>query len=361
VSQVEHDSGIATRLVREAERNAIRARNGLKYLAGSEWSPERPTPSDVIWRQGVVELRRYRNPTIRYADPVLLFIGLVSRSYILDLHRKNSLTRRLLDAGLDVYLLEWGEPAPADAGNTLETYVQRFLPRALRAVLRESRATAASLVGYCMGGNLALLGLASQDLPVRGLVTMATPVDFSQLPGLAGAIRDQDVEPESLLDWTGNVPPQYLSAFFRARKPTADIPQFARLWENLWNDEFVESHQAMARWAREHVAFPGAAFRQVSDQWLRRNGFAEGSLRLAGRPVDLRQVQCPTLSIIALRDDLVPPTAARPIDELLGAEEFELLEIDAGHAGLTTSRRAATTTLPALQEWLLAHNTPIKE
>jgi polyhydroxyalkanoate synthase len=352
------NAGLVTRLMRETERTAIRARHGLRYMTGGEWAPERPTPSDVVWRQGPAELWRFRSDQIRYADPVVMFIGLVSRSYILDLHRKNSLAKRLIEAGLDLYLLDWGTPTAADSQNTLETYTQRYLPRALAAALDRSGAERASLFGYCMGGDLALLALASQTLPVRTLVTMATPVDFSALTGLPAAIRERELDPQDLVDWTGNVPPEYLSAFFRVRRPTADIPNVARLWENLWNDEFVESHQAMARWSREHVPFPGAALRQVSEQWLRQNGFMEGSLRLAGQPVDLKRVQCPMFSIVALRDDLVPPDAAHPIGDLVGSKEFELLELEAGHAGLTTSRKAAATTMPAVQEWLTRHNEP---
>ena len=87
----------------------------------------------------------------------------------------------------------------------------------------------------------------------------------------------------------------------------------------------------------------------------------EGRLTLAGRRLDLRDVRCPTFSILALRDDLVPPAAARPIESLLGAEEFSLLELEAGHAGLTTSRKAVGTTMPALQRWLVSHNTTIEE
>ena len=351
-------AGLVARVLRESERTAIRARNGLKYLGGSEWAPERPTPSDVVWRQATAELRRYRSDRVRFRDAVVLYIGLVSRSYILDLHRDKSLVRSLLDAGLDVYVLDWGTAGPGDAHNTLETYVERYLPRALRAALDASGAERASMVGYCMGGNLALLGLAAQDLPVRSLVTMATPIDFSALPGLAGAIREQEIDPDRLIDWTGNVPPQYLSAFFRARKPTADIANLARLWEGLWDDEFVEAHQAMARWAREHVPFPGAAFRQVADQWLEGNAFMENSHWLGGRRIDLRRVTLPTLSILATRDDLIPPEAAAPIGDVIGSREFELLELEAGHAGLTTSRKAATTTIPRLQEWLTSHNAP---
>ena len=351
-------AGLVARVLRESERTAIRARNGLRYLGGAEWAPERPTPSDVVWSQATAELRRYPSDDIRYREPVVLFIGLVSRSYILDLHREKSIVRALLAAGLDVYVLDWGTPGPGDAQNTLETYTERFLPRALRAALDASGAERASMVGYCMGGNLALMGLAAQELPVRSLVTMATPVDFTALPGLAGAIREREIDPDSLVDWTGNVPPQYLSAFFKARKPTADIQNLARLWEGLWDDEYVEAHQAMARWAREHVPFPGAAFRQVADQWLRRNAFMENSLWLGGRRLDLRRVTLPTLSILATRDDLVPPEAAGPIGEVIGAEEFELLELEAGHAGLSASRKAATTTMPRLREWLTTHNMP---
>ncbi len=347
-------------LAREAERTAIRARHGLKYLAGGQWAPTRPTPHDVVWRQGTVELSRYRNDAVRYADPIVMFIGLVSRSYILDLRRDNSLTKRLLDAGFDVYVLDWGTPTAADAQNTLETYTQRFLPRALRAALHESNAERASILGYCMGGNLALLGMATQRLPVGALVTMATPVDFTALPGLAGVVRERSIDPNKLFDWTGNVPAEYIASFFRARKPTADVPNLARLWENLWNEQYVESHQAMARWAREHVPFPGATYRQVADQWFDRNGFMTGSMRLAGKRVDLRKIDVPMLSVLATRDDLVPPEAARPIASLTGSKDFTLLEIEAGHAGLTTSRQAATTTVPALQQWLTDHNEPMR-
>lgn len=352
------EAGLLARLVCETERNTVRVRHGIEYLAGSEWAPVRPTPSEVVWSQGPAQLLRPRSDQIRFAEPVVLFIGLVSRSYILDLHRDRSLVAHLLGAGLDVYVLDWGVPRAADAQNTLETYTVRYLPRALRAALSHSNAEHGSLLGYCMGGNLALLALASQTLPVRSLVTLATPVDFTALPGLAGAISQRDVDADQLVDWTGNVPPEYLAAFFRVRNPTADVRNVAKLWESLWNDEFVESHQAMARWAREHVPFPGAAFRQVADQWLGQNGFMQGRLRVAGEPVDLRRVRCPTLSILALRDDLIPPAAARPIGELIGSHEFELLELEAGHAGLTTSRTATTTTLPALQRWLTHHNTP---
>lgn len=176
-------------------------------------------------------------------------------------------------------------------------------------------------------------------------------------PDLVRLKRELD-QTASLVDWTGNVPAQYMAAFFRARKPTSDVVAYANLWENLWSDDYVRTHQAMARWARTHVDFPGAAFRQVHDQWFRDNAFLHGRLRLGGRPVELERVRCPTLSILALRDDLVVPEAANPIAGLLGAGDFELLELEAGHAGLSASRTATRRTFPALIDWLQRHSDP---
>ncbi len=148
---------------REVERNAIRARNGIKYVAGAEWAPIGPTPSDTVWHEGKVHLRRYRRETpARLHPPVLLFLGLVSRSYIFDLWQGNSYVQRLMDAGFDAFVLDWDVPDAQDAANTMETYVEGFLPRAIRAVMKETGADGVNLMGYCMGGNLALLGLAAQ-------------------------------------------------------------------------------------------------------------------------------------------------------------------------------------------------------
>lgn len=351
------DASLGNRLRREMERTALRVRNGLRYAAGSEWAPLNPTPRDQVWEQGPVTLWRVRSDQVRFEPPVLVFIGLVSRSWILDLHREASLVRSLRDAGFDVYMLDWGEPGPEDATSTLETYIGRYLERAMAAVVSRSGADSLTAIGYCMGGNLALLGLgAGARLPVRNLVLMATAVDFMALPGLAGAIRDRDIDPSALLDWTGNVPPQYIAAFFRVRKPTADVLAYANLWEHLWNDDYVAAHEAMARWAGAHVAFPGAAFRQVHEQWLRDNGFMTGRLRFAGGPVRLDRIRCSVLAVLALRDDLVVPESARPIAGLLGSAELELLELPAGHAGLSASRSATRTTFPAIVDWLERHS-----
>ena len=350
--------GVLEAARREIDRTAWRARNGIKYAKGSQWAPIGPTPSDTVWQEGKAQLRRYRRDSpATFSPPVLAFLGLVGRAYVFDLWKDNSIVRLLMDAGFDVFVLDWGEPDEEDAVNTLETYLQGYLPRAVKAVLRETGASEVSAIGYCMGGTMALHALAAQPtLPVRNLVVMASPVDFRHLGPLIDALGDGRIEPESVLDRSGNVPGALVRQSFKSRKPTGDLVQYANLWQHLWNDEYMEGFQAIGRWLQDHVPVPGALFQQVVQQWIRGNGFIEDTLRLGTRGAPLSAIRIPTLAVIGERDDIVPEAATAPIAEILTGAPVELLRLDAGHASLTSGRKAVKVLLPQVFDWLARHS-----
>jgi len=91
---------------------------------------------------------RRRQPQPRHE----LAASLVNRSYVLDLLPGNSFIEQWRDAGFDVFLLDWGVADDRDAGNTLEDYVDAYLPAALARACRVSGARHLNLVGYCFGG-----------------------------------------------------------------------------------------------------------------------------------------------------------------------------------------------------------------
>jgi poly[(R)-3-hydroxyalkanoate] polymerase subunit PhaC len=238
--------------------------------------------------------------------------------------------------------VDWGVPDELDADNTLETYVDEYLPRAIAAVRRESACGDVTLVGYCLGGVLTLLYAASRpDAPVRNLVTMATPVDLAEMGAMVALIRDGRLDPDELLDETGNVPPDVLLSGFRMLVPTDQV------------DRFVEGHQAMAAWAHDHIPFPGAAFRQVVELLVRRNMLAGGRLPLADRVVDLADIRCDVLNVMAEQDTVVPVGAVEPLTRLVAADE---LRLPAGHIAFAAGRQARTDTLPRLAEWIRRHS-----
>ena len=347
---------LVSRVRRDVGRNLLRARNGVKYVTGIDRPTVGTTAKDTVWRRDKAELWRYRSDAVTVTTPVLIVMSLISRSYILDLHPGASFVQALRDEGFDVYLLDWGVPDELDAGLGLADYVDELLPAAIAAVTQESGADDVNLIGYCYGGLLSLLlGAAHPDLPVRSLVTMATPVDFSEM-GMFGRMFDGGrLSPDDVIDDTGNVPAEIIRNAFRVLKPTADLTQYAVLWEKLWDDRQMEAFQRMGQWTRDHIPFPGQAFRETVEI-MRDGSLMADRVRLSGRLLSLRDLTWPLLNVVAAKDHIVPSGAAIPVCELVGSTRAETLELPAGHVGLVMGRAAATTTLPQICTWLREHS-----
>src|SRR4051812_4102913 len=349
---------LIARVQRDVERSVLRARNGVRYVRGTHRPELGVTPKDVVWRRGRAQLWRYRSDDVRYRPPVVIVHSLVSRSYILDLRPGSSLVEHLVANGLDVYLLDWGVPDERDADNTLESYVDVALPRALAAVRRLSGWDDVTLAGYCLGGIMAMLYAAGhQDAAVRNLVLMATPIDFGAMGPMVAALREGRLDADDLLDETGNVPADALYSGFYMLAPTTEIAQKATLLEHLWNDEFVEAYQAMAQWTRDHVPFPGATFRQVVEQLVRENVLTTGAVRLGDRVVRLADARGEVLVAMAERDGVVPAAATEPALRLVGdPRRRHELRLPGGHVTFGAGKAALKHTMPRLTEWITAHS-----
>jgi polyhydroxyalkanoate synthase len=341
---------------REVERNALRARNGLKYLVGGRFVRTGVTPRDLVWRRGKTELWRYRSASVTRRPPILLYVGLVGRSYAFDLYPGNSFVQKLQREGFDVFVIDWGVPDEAEASNTIATYALEHLPKAVDELLQASGESELTIFGYCMGGCLTLAALgAGVPLPVKNLLLVAVPTDFSHMGPFFAPLRDGSFDIESAIDDTGNVPASLVRSSFRARKPTADLVVYANLWQNLWNDDYMEGFQAMNEWVNDQVPFPGAAFREFMREWLVPNGIVNGTTHVGGKRIDLSRIECPTLCLIAEKDDIVPLAAAEPLPGLLTGTRPETVRLPAGHINLVAGRLADQVTIPSIVEWLDRH------
>ncbi len=347
-----------SRLDRELERTLLRTKNGIRFLAGSTGPKVGASPKDVVWRRGRAELWRYRGGAVRCAQPILIVFSLISRSYIFDLRPGHSTVEFLVDQGFDVLLLDWGVPDERDAENTLETYVDEYLPRAVEAARRETGCEEITLAGYCFGGTLATLyASAHQDAPVRNLVLLACPIDYSEMGVMVAGVVEGRVNADDVIDVTGNIPADTVYGGFFMQAPTIEVARYATLVEHLWNDEYVDGWQAMAQWSRDHVPFPGAAARQIIDRLIRQNVLMTGRIDLGGREVRLADVRCDVLNAYAERDNVVPRAAVEPNSQLVGdPTRRHELRLKGGHVTFSTGRQAFQYTLPALSRWIAEHS-----
>ena len=341
------------------ERQVLRARNGLAYLAGTNRPAIAQTPKDTVWRRDKAQLWRYRaeGETVRYAPPILIVHSLVSKSYVLDLMPNNSMIRYLLGEGFDVFLLDWGVADPAEAQNTLEDYVDDYIPEAIEATLREAGTDEVNLIGYCFGGVLTLLLAAGHpELPIRSLVTLATPADYSKMGFMSQMFASGRLDPDDVIDETGLVSSSRMDEGFQSLKPTDQIVQQVNLFQNLWNEEFVEGFLSMNQWARDQVPFPGAAFRQTVQTLIRDNALMRGVVPFGRGEVRLNDITVPYLNAFAEQDGIVPAAASEPLTSLVGSKDASELRLQSGHVGFVAGRQAAKVARPQIADWIRRHS-----
>jgi polyhydroxyalkanoate synthase len=336
---------------RHAGLNARRLVNAARMAGGLDRPAVGCTPCDVVWRQDRASLRRYRAGADPGRPAILLVPSLINRSHVWDLRPGDSFVEGLLGRGYDVFLADWGVADHRDADNSIATYVDGYLPAIYGAALEQGGQTPA-VVGHCFGGVLTLLWAATQADQPPALVCVATPTNWLEMGPLAAITRQGRIEPEDVLDATGNVPPRTLLRAFQMIRPLGDLAGYVTLWDRLHDRSTAQAIRALSDWAHGHVPFPGAAFRELIRDLSRGNALYHGEVVLAGRTRRLRDISAPFLNLYGAHDHVSPPESVAPLTDLVGSEDREGIQLRAGHVGLLVGSTARKATLPTLHDWL---------
>src|SRR3984885_8437764 len=111
------------------------------------------TPKHLVMRRDKVELFRYEPLAAATATtPVLVAYGLIGRYTMADLQPDRSLVRSLLSQGLDLWLVDWGQPTRTERWLTIDDYVDDYIHAAVERVCRETGHDEVTLLGICEGG-----------------------------------------------------------------------------------------------------------------------------------------------------------------------------------------------------------------
>lgn len=347
------DRGLPGRLRSEAKRMLQRQANALNYL-----SSPRPavgmTPKTLLHRRGTLNLYHYHATADEvYRVPLLLVMATTNKAYIFDLAKGQSLIEFLLHRGYDVYVVDWSPPTRAEQHLKIENYVLDFIPDCLRRVQEHSGSEDVSLVGYCMAGILASIYTALHpEGPVKNLVCFTTPIDWSQVAWQRIVANPEVFDVDRLVDRLGIIPPRMIQNAFDMLRPAGRIAGQLRLWDNLWNAEYVKGYRIMNGWGDDTLPLAGDYYRQIVKELVWKNGLHNGSLRIGGRPVDLGQISVPLLHVVAQYDSLVPPACARPLLEKVSSTDKEELVLPGGHVSLVAGPSAVKRLWPALDQWL---------
>lgn len=332
-------------------------RNAVQMVSGVDPVELGPTPREVVWQTGAMNLYRYGGGQGTRAEPILIVMSFVTRPAIFDLRPGMSLVETLVSKGFDVYLLDWGVAGPVESTYTVSDYTQNFLPRVIGLVRRDAGAERVTLLGYCLGGTMSLLAVAADPaLPVSGVLLVATPIDFTAMGPISKVVRTGHIPIKRLLDDTGNVPPAVVSRAIKMVKPTGDVTTVLSLWDSLPDQQMLTAHRSLMTWASDHVPFPGTAASEFATVCMQRNELAGGTFPLRGRTVRLADVRCRVLSVFGTDDALVPPAAHSMLPELLPGADLEQLPVKTGHVGLFFGRQSRKA-MSAMVTWLESSET----
>jgi len=342
-------------LAAETARIQQQWRDGLQVLPQVEAVTVGASERETVWQEDKVRLMRFaadRSAPTPVGQPLLVVYALVNTPYMIDLQQDRSLVQRLLALGHDVYVLDWGYPDRGDRYLQLEDYVLRYIDGAVRHLCGASGQDSIDLLGVCQGGVLSLCYAALEPARVRNLITMVTPVNFHSEGNMLGHwARALDVD--LMVETLGNIPADLMNMSYLMLKPfRLNLQKYVGLLDILHDRQALADFLRMEKWIFDSPDMAGRAFAQFIKQFYQANGLVAGSVVLAGRTVDLKQIRMPVLNLYASQDHLVPPAASQALAGLVGTADYSEQCFNGGHIGIYVSSRAQREIPACIDGWL---------
>ncbi|MCB1660132.1 MAG: alpha/beta fold hydrolase, partial [Pseudomonadales bacterium] len=344
-SRIEQLSRLAKTSAAFAKNMVQRQVNKEKYLLLDK------TDNQVIFQDGIMSVKYY--PPLktdmlvlesgqslhvrrrRFAIPIVMVPPLGVFAWIFDLLADRSLVRYFLAHGFEVYLIDWGKPTAENADLSLKHYVNDWFPQALTAIREHSDSEEVSLLGYCMGGLLALMYMAShpEDDKITNLITIASPIDMHKMNPITGPISQLLSMPASFIkNKTGfkldsvasnkfHVDGKTLSWLFKMTNPVGVMSSYLELIRNLADDDYVARYMTMNEWFTNMPDYPGATVQDMMRKMGLYNRMAKGKLKIGERVADFSQIKSNILAFAGDNDKIVSIAGARAIMSIVSSTD----------------------------------------
>jgi len=297
------------------------------------------TPGKVVLRNDLIELIQYTPQTpALHGAPILILPAWIMKYYILDLSPHNSLVRWLVAQGYTVFMVSWKNPDSADRDKGMDDYVRDGALAALDAVSAICPGQKVNLVGYCLGGTLALIFAAwlaaCHDDRLQSLSLFAAQADFTEAGEIGVFVTDSEVA--------------YLKNMMRAQG-YLDTKQMAGAFQMLRSNDSLWSHMVRDYWLGQRadmfdlLAWNADATRmpyRMHSEYLERlfleNAFANGHYSALGQTVAPENITLPIFAVGTESDHVAPWRSVFKIHQLVMGDVTFALTNGGHNAGIVS-------------------------
>lgn len=309
-----------------------------------------PCEYETVYEDAPFKLHRFVGE-VGHKTPVLVSYAFINRPYVLDLHRDVSVIKLLLEARLDVWMIDWGYPSLADRHLRLEDYVE-FIDTCVGKVGERTGTDKVTLWGYCLGSTLSVIYAALHPERVRNLVIQTPPIHFNTQNTVA--VWARSIDPGKVSRALFNATGDFLNVAFLLVDPVRlVIGKYQSLLDSLEDEKSVKDFFYMDHWIFDSPAVAGKVYEEYITRWYHRNEVIEGKFTVGGRRVDLGQIKMPLLVLAAAKDHITPPESVLPFFEAVPSQDKKMLLSDKGHIGLTVSRSSHAKIWPEAIGWVV--------
>jgi polyhydroxyalkanoate synthase len=290
------------------------------------------SPGAVIDRDLVAEVIQYSPSTDAVLDrPVLVVPPPIGRFYFLDLAPGRSFVEFTTGRELQIFMLSWRNPTPAEATWDLDTYAAR-VSSAIDAVLEVTGADAVNLMGFCAGGIISTVLLnhlaPTGDARVHSMSFAVTLLDWDQRApimafgnrGLIGLTRRRSLR-------RGIITSRQMGSAFTLMRP--DDLLFNYVVNNWLLGDRPPAFDILA-WNADGTNLPGALHAQFLDMFRDNTLLHPGGIEVLGTPVDLSSIKLPLFVTGAITDHLTPWRGCYRTTQLLSGDATFVLSYS-GH------------------------------
>jgi polyhydroxyalkanoate synthase len=250
-------------------------------------------------------------------SPAVLIPSLINPPHVLDLDEDASLASKVAGMGRRSLLLDRG-PARERADLDIAGHVERLL-----VPLTEKLGKPAALVGYCLGGTMAIA--AANIIGCESVATIAAPWRFAGYPDTSrAALMELWNAARHAAGQLNLLPIEVLQAAFWSLDPKRTVSKFAHFGALEVGSTDARRFVTLEDWANEGEPLPLPAARELIEDFFGADLPGKGEWTVAGRKIT-DALDVPLANFTASHDRITPAeTAGRG----------RRTEIAAGHVGM---------------------------